>query len=205
MSSTIKGTVKVGRWTYPAAVDVKAGTGTRTANRDGSGELINLDAKAIESFTSEDFTLAREIYTRIFEMFAVVGEEIVVGGVTEARAHELARWLTDNTKLVVREQRVDDATGRKEWLYQSFKTYDDHKLEEVLADFDAAVPRTLSVTARKASKPVNNTHAKPGRSTWALGDACAQGKHVLTETNRYVMPSGRVQCRDCRSGYPSNI
>ena len=43
-----------------------------------------------------------------------------------------------------------------------------------------------------------------GKRTWLPGTKCPNG-HTLNDTTRYVMPSGRVQCRECRRSYASNL
>lgn len=53
-------------------------------------------------------------------------------------------------------------------------------------------PKAEKKAAKKTAAPQRN------KSTWELGDKCPKG-HTLTEDTRYVMPSGRVQCRKCRA------
>jgi hypothetical protein len=226
---TTTGTVKVGRWTYPAEQDAQ-GT-IRNTKRDGTGEWVKADAAdfvadeggtpkpgtkaakprstktvatpADKAVATDDWHLLRELYQVIFANFAVTADELRVRDITEKRGLELARYL-EGTGLVARSLAGESG---KEPIWQSWNTYDSHTEDEVLADFDAKVPFDVIVKERKVGgHPVtNNTHKKPGRSTWAVGSTCPQGHKLATAADIYVMPSGRKQCQSCRKGYPSNI
>lgn len=234
-TTTVTGTVKVGRWTYPARRDhaaTDAPATTRNEKRDGSGEWVDvLDSKVADTFVADeqpqaltgvvapveqsaDFQSARAVYENIFDSFAVTGDELAVEGLTEKRATELATYLTTVTvkdhagqdiPLLVRH--TDGGENGKTVVWQSWETYDSIDTAEALARFDAAVPADLKVKERKIrtnTAVTNNTHKKPGKSSWKAGTPCPQG-HILNGTNLYIMPSGRKQCKDCRAGYPSNI
>lgn len=234
--TTTTGSVKVGRWEYPAEL----ATGKdgfphvkRWTKRDGTGELVPVtEQKVIDSFapaetdeepqaltgvvapveTSADYRALREVHERIFNSGIWANKddlqfEFEGSVITEKRGHELARYLA-RKDLVVREiSTKSDGFSTGEPIYSSTPNWDEVSLEQSLALFDAAVPTDVVVAAHKirADKPVNNTHAKPGKSSWLAGDTCPRGTHVLNGANVYVMPSGRKQCKDCRAGYPSNL
>jgi hypothetical protein len=236
------GTVKVGRWTYPARIEPAAPDKVaRNTQRDGSGEWQYVDEKVAKTFiadepfeyeapegvepkaltgvvspseeytadpedASDDYKLARQILARTWGMFIWgSADEIRPAEVTEKRANEVLAAL-GKTGFVVREK-ADKNTGFKAGtpIYCATPNVDEAALPDLLAQFDAAVPHDLTIKARAAAHPVtNNTHKKPGRSTWQVGTPCPQG-HTLEEGDVYVMPSGRKQCKKCRAGYPSNI
>lgn len=231
---TTKGTVKVGRWTYPAEQD--AHNTIRNTKRDGSGEWVAIDAaafvpdeapaaaakpakaKAVDlkaadvaagSTTSPDYRALRAVHLAVFNsgIWADTTDiQVSVDGanLTEKRALELVRYLRGKDLLVEEKSTASDgfATGKPMW--SSSPNWDEVSEAESLALFDAAVPRDVVVKERKISQVTNNTHKKPGRSSWTVGDKCPQG-HKLGEGDIYVMPSGRKQCQKCRKGYPSNI
>ena len=234
-----QGSVKVGRWSYPAT---QTGTGLtkRNTKRDGTGEWEQVDPKVAATFVadapadfapvetpapltgvvaphdtytphpedaSEDFKLARRVLANTWNtMIWGEADEVRPADVTEKRAIEVLAAL-GKLGFVVRE-RADKNTGFKAGtaIYMATPNVDEATMPELLAKFDAEVAHDLTIKAQtpRADKPVNNTHKKPGRSTWAVGDKCPQG-HKLEEGDVYVMPSGRKQCRKCRSGYASNL
>lgn len=218
VENAVRGTVKVGRWTYPA-VRTDSGEVARNTKRDGSGGWVDApvdafvadesgvpaqgDAPNIEGFTEDghsDYDDLRIAYRFIFDQFGTDYAEIADKlGCDEARAKAIVSML--KAKGLVVTDTVND-TGL---VVQSLKTYDNHTADEVMADFAEAF--NPGVKIRRSSGhggKVGAQHKKPGKSTWQIGTACPQG-HRLTEENLYVMPSGRKQCRDCRHGYPSNM
>jgi hypothetical protein len=227
-TTTVTGTVKVGRWTYGAK---KVGDTITYEKRDKDATVVEANEKVAATFVadeqpeaitgvvapteqSNDFRDARLVYENIFDSFAVTGDELPVEGLTEKRATELATYLTTVTvkdhagqeiPLVVRDAKGGD--NGKTVIWQSWETYDSIDTAEALRRFDEAIPTNLVVKERKIrtnTAVTNNTHKKPGKSTWKAGTPCPQG-HILNGSNLYVMPSGRKQCKDCRAGYPSNI
>lgn len=224
--SLTTGTVKVGRWTYPA-VRTTDGTIRRSTKRDGSTPYTELvedeskftpDAPAAteerDTYTAEpadasvDFRLARQVLANTWAtMIWGTADEVRPVNVNEKRAIELLRALG---KLgFIAEEAATKDTGFKAgtMIYMASPNVDEATLPELLAKFDAEVDHALVIPSRKigGGHPVtNNTHKKPGRSTWTVGSPCPQG-HVLEAGDVYVMPSGRKQCKKCRAGYPSNI
>lgn len=218
------GTVKQGRWTYPA-VQSADGTVKRNTKRDGSGSFTELadaakfvaDAAPVseehDAYTAEpddasaDFRLARQILANVWGTgIWGTADEVRPVDVTEKRAIEILKALG---KLgFMSSEAADKFTGFKAgtMIYCSYPNWDEATLPELLAKFDAEAPHDLKVASRTIrSGPVaNNTHKKPGRSTWEVGTPCPQG-HTLGEGDVYEMPSGRRQCKLCRAGYPSNI
>jgi hypothetical protein len=225
----MNGTIKVGRWTYPAAKDAD-GRVTRNTKRDGSGEwdVVSLadrdkfvpaeeetapeapaeqkqtDAPEVPGFTpdaSSDYEDLRVAYRHIFEQFAITYDELASHlGVEVGRAKALVSVLRDSDGLVV----TDHVNDSSETVIQSLHTYDHITIEEAMANFAKAVLPEVKVrrTSNHGGK-VGAQTKKPGRSSWAVGDNCPQG-HLLEEGDVYQMPSGRKQCRKCRLGYPSN-
>lgn len=214
-STPISGTVKVGRWEYPARATHTA-TGfenvERNTKRDGSGDwepvaatfepaadTVYHDAPAEPT---QDYWDLRKAYGAIFGSFALTmpSEVAEVLGSDNARAFAIADHL-DRVGLT-----VQDTVSGGSRVIQSQQTYDYITAAEAMADFDEKVPVTVKVAkVAKAhgSKPGAQTK-KPGKSQWRIGDLCPQGTHILDEHALYTMPSGRKQCRGCRKGYPSN-
>lgn len=225
VQSAVRGTVKVGRWTYPA-VRNEDGSVYRNTKRDGSGEWDVAPASAvfvadaapeipeqkakpkIDGFTDEghsDYDDLRVAYKLIFDNFAATYEEIAAQlGSDLARAKAIVSMLNDKGLTVTDRREAQGKDAPAETIVQSFKTYDDHTEAEVMADFAEAFQPGVKI--RRSSGhggKVGAQHKKPGRSTWTVGSRCPQG-HKLREEDIYEMPSGRKQCRKCRHGYGSN-
>lgn len=219
-----QGTVKVGRWTYPAIQGVD-GAVMRNTKRDGSGSFTKPadaakfvpDAAPVseerDAYTpepadaSEDFRLARRILANVWGTgIWGTADEVRPADVTEKRAIEILREL-GRLGFMSSEAATKD-TGFKSgtMIYSSYPNWDEASLPELLAKFDAEAPHDLTVKVRviRTGPVTNNTHKKPGRSSWTVGSSCPQG-HTLEAGDVYRMPSGRRQCRVCRGEYPSNI
>jgi hypothetical protein len=230
VQNAVRGTVKSGRWVYPA-VRHDDGTVARNTKRDGSGDWVDADAtkfvaeggvpeqgtKAdanakdlpkIDGFTDEghsDYDDLRVAYKLIFDNFASTYEEIADQlGSDLNRAKTVVSMLRDK-ELVVTDRREAQGKGAPaETIIQSYKTYDSHTEAEVMADFAEAFQPGVKI--RRSSGhggKVGAQHKKPGKSTWTVGSKCPQG-HKLREQDIYEMPSGRKQCKKCRAGYPAN-
>ncbi len=207
------GTVKIGRWTYPAVMDAQGGV-TRNTRRDGTGEWTPAPASAFvadeATAVSDDYANLEAVFTAMYESYIwASADDLRANGITEKRALEYARHLRD-IGLAHEDRAGTDSLGGAgrgaQAIFATEPNADEASLEEALAAFRATVPFDVEVTERaiRLIPPVNNTHKKPGRSTWAVGTPCPQG-HILPEGGVYVMPSGRRQCRACRAGYPSAI
>lgn len=228
VQNAVRGTVKVGRWEYPAILN-EDGSAARNTKRDGTGEWVDVDAAKfvgetggvevpeqrsgddvpeIDGFTAEghsDYDDLRVAYIHIFDSFATTYDELASHlGCDESRAKRIVSMLNDKG-LTVTDLRKEDGTGSgTETVIQSYKTYDDHTKDEVLVDFAEAFQEGVKI--RRSSGhggKVGAQHKKPGKSTWQPGTPCPQG-HKLGKDDVYVMPSGRKQCKQCRAGYPSN-
>lgn len=215
---TTTGTVKVGRWTYPAEQDAQ-GT-IRNTKRDGTGEWVKVDAdafvpdaapakpaaKTVEA--SLDYKLALAVAKNTYETYIWgTADDIRPEGVSEKRTLEILRKLRDANLLVEEKSSSSDGFVTGQPIFQATPCADEASLEEYLAIVGTTLPLDLEVKVRAVGgHPVtNNTHKKPGRSTWTVGSNCPQGHKLATSDDIYTMPSGRKQCQKCRKGYPSNI
>lgn len=216
VEDAVRGEIKVGRWTYPA-VRTESGVVARNTKRDGSGDWVDVPADKADAFVAEqselpeidgfsdeghsDYDDLRVAYGYIFDSFAVGYDELAEQlGTDLNRAKRIVSMLND--KGLTTTDKV--GSGSSETVVQSWKTYDDHTRDEVMADFAEAFQPGVKI--RRSSGhggKVGAQHRKPGRSTWEVGSKCPQG-HKLREEDIYVMPSGRKQCNKCRAGYPSN-
>lgn len=227
MSTTATtGTVKVGRWEYPAEV-APGGTVRRNTKRDGSGDWKIADPAsfvpdangapdlpAIEGFTDETSVRdeLRRLYLYIYDSFSV-HEYADVAEFLGSDIPTAKRYIATlkDLGLVYHDPKYSDGSGTTGDMFQAHHTYDEEAREQAVARFNSEVPADVTVKATRqssghGSKPGAQTK-KPGRSSWAVGDHCPQG-HVITDAKGdnpvYVMPSGRKQCRKCRRGYSSN-
>lgn len=218
---TTRGTVKVGRWTYPAEQDAQ-GT-IRNEKRDGSGKWVKADAAAFvpdeadaptpghrpelttPAEASLDYKVALAVAKNTYETYIWgTADEIRPEGVSEKRTLEILRKLRDNNLLVEEKSQASDGFKTGQPIFQATPCADEASLEEYLAIVGTTLPLDLEVKVRAIGTVTNNTHKKPGRSTWKVGTPCPQG-HTLRAETLYTMPSGRNQCRVCRGEYPSNI
>lgn len=208
----MNGTVKVGRWEYPATQH-PSGAVKRNTKRDGSGEWVDADAAKfvaepsapavpeVAGFTADgdsDHDDLRVAYLHVFDSHYVSTEDIAKElGTTPARTKAILDTL----------ERLDLTTssgaGIKPVLDPTQFTRAD-----AAQRFMADVPLETKVRAGGHGGKVGAQSAKPGKSTWQPGDDCPKGLHRLTDEDGdnpvYVMPSGRKQCRMCRRGYASN-
>lgn len=100
------------------------------------------------------------------------------------------------------------ATGEAKvgrWTYPAIRTADGQWLRNEKTDGSRSyVPvdasKVTGIVEQGAPKAKASKKAAPARQklTWELGTKCPKG-HLLTEETRYAMPSGRVQCRECRA------
>lgn len=221
--SLTTGTAKVGRWEYPA-VQGSDGIVRRNTKRDGSGSFTEpvdvtkftatgaVEPEVVSGYSdtrvvSDDYEALEAVHLAVFNSGIWANrDDIQVNGLTEKRATELVRVLIKADLVVSEKSTSSDGFDTGETIYSSSPNWDEVSEDESLALFAAAIPADIVVKhAKIGGHPVtNNTHKKPGRSSWAVGDTCPQG-HVLAEGDVYVMPSGRKQCVSCRKGYPSNI
>lgn len=227
VQNAVRGTVRSGRWDYPAVLH-DDGTAARNTKRDGSGEWVDVDAakfvaegdvpgqrsgaKAdlpeIDGFTAEghsDYDDLRVAYKLIFANFAATYEEIAEQlGADPGRAKTVVAMLREKGLVVTDRREAQGKGASAETVVQSAKTYDGRTEGEVMADFAGAFQPGVKI--RRSSGhggKVGAQHRKPGKSKWAVGSKCPQG-HKLREEDIYQMPSGRMQCRKCRAGYPAN-
>lgn len=227
MNANTTGTVKVGRWEYPAEV---TDTGIRrNAKRDGSGEWIEgiADAKVIASFVA-DATATDEVAETIGTLTAVQREVMAAVGsrqfdyFDDGIAADSGIWFGHMCQQTPNSRKVRDAVtslarggkGRPQlWIVgEADGTGTGIDRWVVLTGMGAAVANRLASTfdgwsAIQLPSPSHgrgggNQTKRPGKSSWRIGDPCPQG-HILTESTLYTMPSGRNQCRECRAGMPS--
>lgn len=233
ISITSTGTIKIGRWEYPARTEQDGSGSTRVlrnTKRDGSGEWTVVpvpaaanytprawpeSAPAIPGFVDEvptnyDYDDLRVAYLAIWDGFAVLGytELADAVGCDVPRAKALARHLDQAGLVVIDPKYKPDGGNKTETLIQAFESYDNITRVEAIAKFVEAVPTDVTVRATSThGGKVGAQTKRPGRSTWAVGDLCPQG-HTITDEDGdnpvYVMRSGRKQCRKCRAGYASN-
>lgn len=215
VQNAVRGTVKVGRWEYPAVRNDDGTVYRNTDRKTGDGDWVEVTGKAIESFAPDapdvpeidgftaeghsDYDDLRVAYRTIFDEFGVTIDDLADAlGADLARTKSIVNMLRDKGLV------VSDKVNDGELVIQSFKTYDNHTADEVMADFAEAF--NPGVKIRRSSGhggKVGAQHKKPGKSRWEVGSRCPQG-HLLKEGDIYVMPSGRKQCRKCRHGYSSN-
>ncbi len=213
---TPTGTVKAGRWTYPA---YRAGVGpvSRNTKRDGSGEWELADPKVADTYVADDRAsdLAavaipgfvdeapanhdrddlKVAYQTIYANFAASLDEVASAIDSNPGRAKAAIATLVHLGLVAEGEKTN---GEGEVLWQCWKTYDELDEKQADAEFEGKI-RITSVHGGKVGAQTK----KPGRSSWAVGDKCPQG-HVLEEGDVYTQPSGRKQCRKCRGGYVSN-
>ena len=220
MSATITGTVKVGRWDYPARqVDDYI---ERNTKRDGTGEWEVATTKVANSFTAaaaitaelpeipgfvdetpvnHDYEDLRTAYLATYAGFAVTLEEIADAMDSNPGRAKAALDTLVGLGLVAGPEKAPE-TG--ELIWQPWKSHDEIDEKQARVEFETVTPLDIAIKVR----PTHGGRAgaqtkKPGRSTWAVGDKCPQG-HILAEGDIYTQPSGRKQCRKCRGGYSSN-
>lgn len=143
------GTVKVGRWAYPARQD-SDGNVERNEKRDGSGDWSETNPV----------------------LFTPIGEG-------DPAAEEVARFYRDT-------ETPDVAAATSVPVIEGF-------VEEPQPEPKSSHGGKVGAQTRR-----------PGKSTWEVGTECPQGHTLDSEDDIYVMPSGRKQCRKCRSGHRSN-
>lgn len=211
---TITGTAKVGRWEYPATLEVQTGTTMRNTKRDGSGEWVREDrsrfvAHADSPEALEDVYLRPmyRIFSYVFESFASEARDI------HSQTSGLPKgWTAKQTTEALRELARHGLVTRTESgsptipVWQASVTYDNISPEEARVWFDVAMaagPSPEAAAQLEASEKPVKAPKRRGVS-WEPGTECPQG-HVLAEDDVYTMPSGRRQCRKCRAGYDSNI
>lgn len=232
------GTVKIGRWAYPA---IKYGTGRvlRNTKRDGSGELENTNSAAFvadevqpvveledEMEFGEDpaddvndalvaldptgraiMALVGQRYFDFFDDGIVDGSGIWFSHLGWQAAERLGRATVTAAlrKLVTAglwdlgESDEGGGNGPDRWFALT-------ALGAAVANAvstDVVPPAAEIKATSKHGGKVGAQTAKPGKSTWVIGTPCPKG-HTLSDATLYVMPSGRPQCRECRSGFASN-
>lgn len=223
MNAVTTGTVKVGRWEYPAEMTE---TGLRrNAKRDGSGEWIEgvADAKVVASFVpAEQFT--DEVAEAIDALSPVQREAMAAVGnghfdfFDEGVVEHSGIWFTHMSEQTPNPRPFRTAmqkltTGANPLWAIGEPDYDAHGRDRwfALTALGAKVAQRLAAPvawealgAAKAGHTTGggNQTKKPGKSTWKIGDPCPQG-HTLTAETLYVMPSGRKQCKTCRAEMPS--
>lgn len=218
------GTVKVGRWEYPARRD-ESGDIERNTKRDGSGEWEVATTKVANTFAADkpteptpavpaingfvdeapvnhDYEDLRTAYMATYAGFAVTLEEIADALDTNPGRAKAALDTLVGLGLVAGPEKAPE-TGEPIW--QPWKSYDEIDEKQARREFEDATPTDIAIKVRPTHGGKSGAQTKkPGRSTWTVGDKCPQG-HVLAEGDIYVQPSGRKQCRKCRGGYSSNL
>lgn len=214
MSKIATGTVRIGRWTYP--LRTQDGVTERNAKRDGSGEWVDVDLADVAEWNMDpeptevaEITdpAARSLMNRI----ANRGFDFFDDGLVEDSGiwFEHACQQTPNAKAARAAFRKLDREGLINLNPDVFEGDDDRWMTltakgAAYAATQVGVRDTYAWPAETAGHRAGdgNQSKRPGKSSWKLGEKCPQG-HTLTAQNLYVMPSGRKQCRECRSTMPS--
>lgn len=214
------GTVRVGRWEYPAELTTGADGFPhvrRNLKRDGSGDWETAATKVADTFAAEQTAPAaipgfvdeapvnhdredlRTANRVIFANFAANLDDVATAVDTNpGRAKAIVNELVQ-LGLVVQEN-----VNGEEIVWQSAETYDHIDEDANDAKFEETVPADIKIRAVSThGGKIGAQTKKPGKSDWKVGSNCPQG-HLLEEGDVYVQPSGRKQCRKCRGGYASN-
>lgn len=223
-STTTTGTVKDGRWEYPAT-QLSDGHIIRNSKRDGSGHDVEVTPKVAETFTSSTpaasnghsvlSPLDRAMLAQIgntgdrsskapsFDFFddgIVEGSGIWFAHASEQTANPPAarrafKSLANKGYLEISEPQEYSGSEKDRWIVLTAKG------AEAAIELAGQSTELPEFKAGHATGGGNQTK-RPGKSTWKLGSPCPQG-HKLSAQTLYTMPSGRNQCRECRGTMPS--
>lgn len=227
MTTTVTtGTVKIGRWTYPAVRSEISGVVTRNTKRDGTGESVEVTGNV--TFTP-DADYAASLSETGAAVLSVIGygathdrwlvdffDDGIVAGSGNWLSHatgQISEVLGRSRATVARaiygletDGMVNISTEVDPVAHDRWFTLTTLGAQVALSLADTPIPvveRAERTGSGHGSKPGAQIR-RPGKSTWRVGDPCPQRIHTLTDELIYVMPSGRMQCKGCRRGYPSN-